>query len=190
MLRHFEGLSIDEIGEALGTGTNATKHSIFRAVQKLRRSLEPVVGTAQMNHLSEEQLVLFYYGESAEASGIEEHLAGCEQCRGRFPRLATGVEHGGFGAGSRARRRVWRSRMAAYRRAAWRAQAQARFSPGGSGRLRRQCWCWRLFWQDVSRIAPKLPQTAANRTVSRCASASCWWPSAITWSGRKWCWPN
>ena len=43
VLRHFEGLSIKEIGLALGTGTNATKHSIFRAVQKLRRSLEPLV---------------------------------------------------------------------------------------------------------------------------------------------------
>jgi RNA polymerase sigma-70 factor, ECF subfamily len=45
VLRHFEGQSIQEIGEALGTGTNATKHSIFRAVQKLRKSLEPVVGS-------------------------------------------------------------------------------------------------------------------------------------------------
>jgi RNA polymerase sigma-70 factor (ECF subfamily) len=43
VLRHFEGLSIEEIGAALGTGANATKHSIFRAVQKLRRSLEPLV---------------------------------------------------------------------------------------------------------------------------------------------------
>lgn len=47
VLRHFEGLSIDQIGESLGTGTNATKHSIFRAVQKLRRSLEPLVSTAK-----------------------------------------------------------------------------------------------------------------------------------------------
>jgi RNA polymerase sigma-70 factor (ECF subfamily) len=47
VLRHFEGLSIEEIGEALGTGANATKHSIFRAVQKLRRTLEPVVGSAR-----------------------------------------------------------------------------------------------------------------------------------------------
>jgi RNA polymerase sigma-70 factor (ECF subfamily) len=47
VLRHFEGLSIEEIGESLGTGTNATKHSIFRAVQKLRRSLEPVVSSAR-----------------------------------------------------------------------------------------------------------------------------------------------
>jgi len=40
-----------------------------------------------MNHLSEEQLVLFYYGESAEASGIEGHLTGCEQCRADFRAL-------------------------------------------------------------------------------------------------------
>src|SRR5579883_253674 len=47
VLRHFEGLSIAEIGETLGTGDNATKHSIFRAVHKLRKALEPVVGTAR-----------------------------------------------------------------------------------------------------------------------------------------------
>jgi len=47
VLRHFEGLSIEEIGNVLGTGTNATKHSVFRAVQKLRRSLEPLVGAAK-----------------------------------------------------------------------------------------------------------------------------------------------
>lgn len=46
ILRHYEGLSIEEIGNTLGTGSNATKHSIFRAVQKLRRSLEPLVSVA------------------------------------------------------------------------------------------------------------------------------------------------
>jgi RNA polymerase sigma-70 factor (ECF subfamily) len=43
MLRHFEGRSLDEIGRALGLRTSATKHSIFRAVQKMRRALEPLV---------------------------------------------------------------------------------------------------------------------------------------------------
>jgi len=43
VLRHFEGLSIEEIGSALGVGPGATKQSIFRAVQKMRRALEPVV---------------------------------------------------------------------------------------------------------------------------------------------------
>ncbi len=47
VLRHFEGLSIEEIGASLGTAANATKHSIFRAVQKLRRSLEPLVSPAK-----------------------------------------------------------------------------------------------------------------------------------------------
>lgn len=44
VMRHFEGLSIDEIGGVLGLKTSAAKHSIFRAVQKLRRSLEPLAG--------------------------------------------------------------------------------------------------------------------------------------------------
>ena len=43
VLRHFEGQSIEEIGSALGVGPGATKQSIFRAVQKMRRALEPVV---------------------------------------------------------------------------------------------------------------------------------------------------
>jgi RNA polymerase sigma-70 factor, ECF subfamily len=45
VLRHFEGQSIEEISAALGLSGNAAKHSIFRAVQKLRRALEPLVGT-------------------------------------------------------------------------------------------------------------------------------------------------
>jgi RNA polymerase sigma-70 factor (ECF subfamily) len=43
VLRHFEGRSIGEIGRVLGAGQSATKQSIFRAVQKLRRALEPVL---------------------------------------------------------------------------------------------------------------------------------------------------
>jgi RNA polymerase sigma-70 factor (ECF subfamily) len=43
VLRHYEGQSIEEIGSSLGLSGNATKHSIFRAVQKLRRALEPLV---------------------------------------------------------------------------------------------------------------------------------------------------
>ena len=43
VLRHFEGQSIDEISRTLGVGDNAAKHAVFRAVQKLRRALEPFV---------------------------------------------------------------------------------------------------------------------------------------------------
>jgi RNA polymerase sigma-70 factor (ECF subfamily) len=43
VLRHFEGRTIEEISQALGLKTNATKHSIFRAVRKMRVALEPLV---------------------------------------------------------------------------------------------------------------------------------------------------
>lgn len=46
VLRHFEGLSIEEIGQTLGLRTSATKNTIFRAVQKLRRALEPLVSAS------------------------------------------------------------------------------------------------------------------------------------------------
>jgi RNA polymerase sigma-70 factor (ECF subfamily) len=46
LLRHFEGLSIEEIGQTLGLRTSATKNTVFRAVRKLRRALEPLVKPA------------------------------------------------------------------------------------------------------------------------------------------------
>ncbi len=47
VLRHYEGCDIEEIARALGVQTNAAKHSVFRAVQKLRRALEPAWGLAR-----------------------------------------------------------------------------------------------------------------------------------------------
>ena len=41
-LRHYEGRSVDEISRALGLGTSAAKHSVFRAVRKLRAALAPL----------------------------------------------------------------------------------------------------------------------------------------------------
>jgi RNA polymerase sigma-70 factor, ECF subfamily len=42
VLRHYEGCSIEEIARSLGVGQSAAKHSIFRAVQKLRQALQPL----------------------------------------------------------------------------------------------------------------------------------------------------
>lgn len=42
-LRHLEGMSIDEVGARLGLKTSATKHSVFRAVRKMRTALAPFV---------------------------------------------------------------------------------------------------------------------------------------------------
>jgi len=41
-LRHHEGRSIQEISQQLGVGTSAAKHSVFRAVRKLRSALAPL----------------------------------------------------------------------------------------------------------------------------------------------------
>ena len=45
VLRHYEGLSIEEISAALGVQPGAAKHSVFRAVHKLRRALEPAMSS-------------------------------------------------------------------------------------------------------------------------------------------------
>jgi RNA polymerase sigma-70 factor (ECF subfamily) len=47
VMRHYEGLGIEEIGRVLGVQPNAAKHSVFRAVQKLRRVLEPAMGVSR-----------------------------------------------------------------------------------------------------------------------------------------------
>ena len=47
VLRHYEGCDIEEIARALGVRANAAKQSVFRAVQKLRRALEPAWGVAR-----------------------------------------------------------------------------------------------------------------------------------------------
>jgi RNA polymerase sigma-70 factor (ECF subfamily) len=47
VLRHFEGMSIEDVSRVLGCQPGAAKHSVFRAVQKLRRTLEPLVRAAR-----------------------------------------------------------------------------------------------------------------------------------------------
>jgi RNA polymerase sigma-70 factor (ECF subfamily) len=47
VLRHFEGMRMEEVGRILDCHPGAAKHSVFRAVQKLRRSLEPLVSEAR-----------------------------------------------------------------------------------------------------------------------------------------------
>ena len=47
VLRHFEGMCIEDVSRILECQPGAAKHSVFRAVQKLRRALEPLVSTAR-----------------------------------------------------------------------------------------------------------------------------------------------
>ena len=41
-LRHYEGRTIAEISNTLNLNTSAAKHSVFRAVKKLRVALSPL----------------------------------------------------------------------------------------------------------------------------------------------------
>ncbi len=43
-LRHFEGHTVEEIGAALNVSASATRNAVFRAVQKVRRALQPGEG--------------------------------------------------------------------------------------------------------------------------------------------------
>jgi len=46
VLRHFEGMSIAEIGQALDLEASAAKQSVLRAVRKVRQVLAPALGVA------------------------------------------------------------------------------------------------------------------------------------------------
>jgi RNA polymerase sigma-70 factor (ECF subfamily) len=43
VMRHWEGCAIEEIAAVLKSNSNATKNTVFRAVSKLRKSLEPFI---------------------------------------------------------------------------------------------------------------------------------------------------
>jgi len=45
VMRHWEGCGIEEIAAVLKSSSNATKNTVFRAVQKLRLALQPFVET-------------------------------------------------------------------------------------------------------------------------------------------------
>ena len=50
VMRHWDGCAIEEIAAVLKSNSNATKNTVFRAVSKLRKALEPFTeahGTAR-----------------------------------------------------------------------------------------------------------------------------------------------
>jgi RNA polymerase sigma-70 factor, ECF subfamily len=47
VMRHWEGCAIEEIAEVLKSSSGAAKNTVFRAVQKLRLTLQPFVGRGQ-----------------------------------------------------------------------------------------------------------------------------------------------
>jgi len=49
LMRHYHGYSIEEICQALDLKTNAAKHSIFRAVRKMRAMLRPLLDRTELS---------------------------------------------------------------------------------------------------------------------------------------------
>ena len=47
VMRHVDGFSIEEIAQTLNVSIGATKNTVFRAVQKLRQRLEPLVSATR-----------------------------------------------------------------------------------------------------------------------------------------------
>jgi RNA polymerase sigma-70 factor (ECF subfamily) len=47
LMRHYHGCSIEDIGSTLGMRTSATKHSIFRAVKKMRVAMQGLMRTTE-----------------------------------------------------------------------------------------------------------------------------------------------
>jgi len=56
LMRHYQGCSIEEICAALDLRTNAAKHSIFRAVKKMRDALRPLMDVAAIAPQTRETL--------------------------------------------------------------------------------------------------------------------------------------
>ncbi len=50
-LRHFDGMSIEQIGSVLNVGDSAAKNSVFRAVRKLRAALEPLLVRTELEQI-------------------------------------------------------------------------------------------------------------------------------------------
>ena len=76
-MRHYQGCSIEEICRALDLRTNAAKHSIFRAVKKMRVALEPFVKPRShgrvvrgaMAHPTDDELIEHFCEESGPSDG-------------------------------------------------------------------------------------------------------------------------
>lgn len=83
-----------------------------------------------MNHLTEEQFVLYYYGEGEDSPAVREHLDGCERCRAQYANLQRVLN-------------VVDSAPVPERDANYGAQVWNRLQPSLGGRRR---WAWPLLW--------------------------------------------
>ena len=84
-LRHYQGMRLRAIGEALGTSEEAAKNCLFRATRKMRA----VIGRFRMTcEWVRNQLALYLYSElpAQEEELVAQHVGGCGGCRKELER--------------------------------------------------------------------------------------------------------
>jgi len=92
VMRHWEGWRDRRNRRSLEIKFQRDKNTVFRAVQKLRRALQPVVETRaqaramERNHETHDgrRIDCVSRGSSEQRAVISGHLAVCEECRGEW----------------------------------------------------------------------------------------------------------
>ena len=93
-LKHMEKWRLQEIAEELDVAVNSIKQAVFRAVRKLR---EEHGRMAERVMITDDDLILFYYGDELDADTTAQIEAALRK-RCRVTRSLPGVE-GGSGCG-------------------------------------------------------------------------------------------
>jgi hypothetical protein len=198
VLRHFEGMCIEDVSRVLGCQPGAAKHSVFRAVQKLRRALGTLGECGQMNHLSEEQLILHYYGEPANLGKAGDTLAWSATWKsaasaGALRLAAAGAQRGGFSLPVPERSADYGARCGSASSGAWGAAPHALDAAGavalGGGRAAFAALMVTAFVAGRFYPRPNRPRRW-RRPMRKPASACCWWRWAIIWNAPRWCSSN
>lgn len=129
-----------------------------------------------MKHLSEDELVEMYYGESAAA--VSAHTRGCRECSARFAELQKDLD--AMGSAPAAERggdygeRVWRSlrpQLTPYERKppVWRAWGQWRAALAALGcvALVAGAFVGGRYWERMTMQKIALTQSASSKTTQR-----------------------
>ena len=92
-MKHYQGLKLRTIGEALNTTEETAKNTLFRATQKLRAALVDLkseVKKAIMNcDWVQENIALYLYNELADDARheLEGHIERCAECAAELKAL-------------------------------------------------------------------------------------------------------
>ena len=110
-----------------------------------------------MQHLTQDDLVLYRYQESPDAAAVERHLAACRQCRDEYAALerVLGLVETGFGTSSVP------EPPASYERTVW-MNVERRIAEDAAARANRPWW---MFWRAEGFGYGLVPQMALAAAI-------------------------